>query len=87
MRDKQKFLDDIMPLVKEEFLGVFNPVEDAAHTMLHLNETKYTLPSQFSKDEKDTVFLFESKLRDATDDSNKKVEDYFYIGKEGALDE
>ena len=87
MRYKQKFLDDIVPLIKPEFLGVLNPVEDAAHTMQHLNECKYTLPSDFSTSEKDTIFLFEKKLRDATDDSNEKVEDYFYIGKEGALDE
>ncbi|UDM72718.1 hypothetical protein [Vagococcus fluvialis] len=84
MRNKQNFLDEITPLVKSEFRDELNPVEDAAHTMNHLNECKYVLPSQFSVTDKDETFLFEKGLRSATDNPEVEVEDFFFIGKDGA---
>lgn len=83
MRNKQQFLDDITPLIKPEYRDELNPVEDAAHCMNHFENNEYVLPKQFSVLDTDTVFLFEKRLRKATDDPTKEVDDYFYIGKEG----
>lgn len=80
MRNKQKFLDDIVPLIKPEFLGELNPVEDAAHVMTHTGICEYKLPGNFSTTGKDTVFLFEKDLRGKTDNPNEEIEDYFYKG-------
>lgn len=82
MRAKQEFLDTALPLLKPEFHGELNVVEDAAHLMNQSGETTYTLPAAFATTGVDETFVFEKKPRPATDNPNEVVEDYFYIGRE-----
>lgn len=84
MRNKQNFLDEIKPLIKAEFREELNAVEDAAHTMTHLGECTYTLPAVFSITGKDEKFVFEKGMRPATDNPEVEVEDFFFVGKDGA---
>jgi len=80
MRNKQGLIDDAAKVLAPEFKD-HNVVEDAAFVMRHTQETKFVLPAEFTSTKKDEVFLFEKRLRPATDDPTKQVEDYFYIGR------
>lgn len=81
MRNKAKFIEDAQKIIKPEFVEALNVVEDAAHTMNQTNTVKYTIPATFTTTGQDELFDFEKQLRPATDDSERQVDDYFYIGR------
>lgn len=81
MRNKESFINDAYAVIKEEYKTDLNVVEDAAHVMNHTQETKYTLPGQFTISGQEEVFNFEIKKRPMTDNPDKEIEDFYYTGK------
>lgn len=80
MRNKEEFIARARDVMTEGVLTDEQLIEDAAHTMVNTDNTKYEVPKNFTTTNKDEVFLFEKNLREATDDG-PGVEDYFYIGR------
>ena len=81
MRDKQKFIDDATPLIKDEFKEELNVVEDAAHLMNQFGVTTYSIPEAFTVTGKDEKFLFTLEPRPKTDNPDESINDYFYQGR------
>ena len=81
MRNKENFIKDVNEVIRTNVLDENQIIEDAAHTMNHSQLTEFSIPKDFTLTKKEEVFLFEKKEREATDDSNETVEDYFYIGR------
>lgn len=81
MRNKEKFINDAKKVLKKGTLTDDQLIEDAAHTMAHSNECVFCIPSDFTSTGKEEKFAFELKNREATDNPNETVEDYFYIGR------
>lgn len=81
MRNKEKFIEDAKKVVKPEILEEVELVEDAAHCMRHSDSTVYKVPANLTITGNDESFKFELKEREATNNPNEVVEDYFYLGR------
>ncbi len=80
MRNKTDFIEAVKKVIKPNVLTDEQIVEDAAHTMNQSQTTEYILSKEFTSSKEDEVFLFEKKLREATNGEGV-VDDYFYLGK------
>lgn len=83
MRNKQQFVEDVTAVLKDGLLEEYQIVEDASHTMVHLDQCHYSIDEKFTNTGKVETFLFEQKLRPSTDESlsGEEVLDYFYLGR------
>lgn len=81
MRNKEQFIEDAQKVIKQEWADEERLVEDAAHTLHHTEADRYVVAADYTITGKDESFLFETKKREKTDDSDEDIEDFFYVGK------